>query len=659
MKLRVMSGRIVRTLATVGLLNSLAPLALTQCKYYLYPALQGYRMRIVMSGQGMLGDLVSNLQLHGRSRDYFWPVGCQFPDDSPIEHLEELGIWVGALVDVGRPGFPRLAKLVTQTDYEPDTVLLGVNPCLLETQVSNPDTPWHHTSNLTDPTAISESDYTCVYTDTIPSLAHIPLGIKVTQTSHAWANAVRELILPFDCVLANIGNKHLKNLWIAFKIEPWVAMPGDTLPTDLEGYWPELLTSYVTNPVERLTPVGFTILSFPRPLAQLKYYYQWFYRDQNSIYTGIGSIRDSFRYDFMSGALLQSNQPIQPNQPESEPRWPDMLMSFGPIDSLNPGDTLKFSFAIIGGLDLKYGSENLYDNAAKVQTLFSRGYKPPLVLPSPNLRIDQGFRKVALRWGYDGKGVNPEDVWDDANRLVEFYPPDYWRRANPAPGHTTGGRVFQGYRLYRSEDPAGTARSFTLFREWSVIDSIGPQYTYSTGIETTFVDTNLLTGKVYWYAVTSFGMPDRHVIDYVDWDGTVKQETLATPSAESSILASRKRVSMTFSVSTQPGKVLVVPNPYRTDQNYTTEFGGYEGRSRSWTENDRLIKFIHLPAHCTIRIFTLAGDVIATLYHDDPVRGEMDWNLISESNRAIASGVYIFTVESDLGTQTGKFVVIR
>ncbi len=51
--------------------------------------------------------------------------------------------------------------------------------------------------------------------------------------------------------------------------------------------------------------------------------------------------------------------------------------------------------------------------------------------------------------------------------------------------------------------------------------------------------------------------------------------------------------------------------------------------------------------------------MIATLYHDDPVRGEMDWNLISESNRAIASGVYIFTVDSDLGTQTGKFVVIR
>jgi hypothetical protein len=229
----------------------------------------------------------------------------------------------------------------------------------------------------------------------------------------------------------------------------------------------------------------------------------------------------------------------------------------------------------------------------------------------------------------------------------------------PPPGHTHGGRVFEGYRLYRSEDPAGTAQSFTLRREFSVVDTVGPRYAYSTGIETTFVDSVLMPGKVYWYSVTSFGLPDRHIIDYVDWDNSVKQETLATPSAESSVLASRKRVKMTFSVSNEVGKVLVVPNPYRVDQNYTYEFGGYEGRARAWTEEKRLLKFIHLPASCTIRIFTLAGDVVTTLHHDDPVHGETEWNLLSDSQRAIASGVYIFTVESALGTQIGKFVIIR
>ncbi|MDI6766916.1 MAG: hypothetical protein QME52_08855, partial [Bacteroidota bacterium] len=128
---------------------------------------------------------------------------------------------------------------------------------------------------------------------------------------------------------------------------------------------------------------------------------------------------------------------------------------------------------------------------------------------------------------------------------------------------------------------------------------------------------------------------------------------------ESSVLASRKRIKMPFSVSHELNKVLVVPNPYRVDEDYTFEMGGYEGRAKVWNENKRLLKFIHLPPKCTIRIFTLTGDIITTLYHENTERGELDWNLISESNRAIASGVYVFTVESEYGTQMGKFVVIR
>ncbi len=33
--------------------------------------------------------------------------------------------------------------------------------------------------------------------------------------------------------------------------------------------------------------------------------------------------------------------------------------------------------------------------------------------------------------------------------------------------------------------------------------------------------------------------------------------------------------------------------------------------------------------------------------------------LVSESNRALASGIYLFQVESPLGMQMGKFVIIR
>jgi len=75
------------------------------------------------------------------------------------------------------------------------------------------------------------------------------------------------------------------------------------------------------------------------------------------------------------------------------------------------------------------------------------------------------------------------------------------------------------------------------------------------------------------------------------------------------------------------------------------------------------VKFIHLPRKCTIRVFSLTGDQIATLDYEAPAGqpdlGELEWNLLSESNRALASGVYVYTVESAFGRQVGKFVLIR
>jgi hypothetical protein len=135
------------------------------------------------------------------------------------------------------------------------------------------------------------------------------------------------------------------------------------------------------------------------------------------------------------------------------------------------------------------------------------------------------------------------------------------------------------------------------------------------------------------------------------------------------------RVDLPFSVSEELGKVLVVPNPYRVDQEYTYESGGWEGMAKFWDESKRMVKFIHLPkGEWTLRIFTMAGDLITTIsntvangyrqggrwmgdYTEE--RGEVSWDLLSESNRALASGLYVFSVESDFGNQIGKFVLIR
>ncbi len=76
------------------------------------------------------------------------------------------------------------------------------------------------------------------------------------------------------------------------------------------------------------------------------------------------------------------------------------------------------------------------------------------------------------------------------------------------------------------------------------------------------------------------------------------------------------------------------------------------------------IEFRHLPAcRSTVRIYTLAGDLVETLYHDGSEgRGTLMWDLVSRNGQNVTSGVYLFAVEPDdekFNRTIGKFVVIR
>jgi hypothetical protein len=76
------------------------------------------------------------------------------------------------------------------------------------------------------------------------------------------------------------------------------------------------------------------------------------------------------------------------------------------------------------------------------------------------------------------------------------------------------------------------------------------------------------------------------------------------------------------------------------------------------------VEFHHLPrAPGRVTIWTLAGDRVQDLRFDGrDGNGTMAWNLVSRNGQDVASGVYLYTVESGLpGFQrvTGKLVVIR
>ncbi|MBF8249062.1 MAG: hypothetical protein HW374_1862, partial [Bacteroidetes bacterium] len=114
----------------------------------------------------------------------------------------------------------------------------------------------------------------------------------------------------------------------------------------------------------------------------------------------------------------------------------------------------------------------------------------------------------------------------------------------------------------------------------------------------------------------------------------------------------------------------VYPNPY-----YARAY--WDGRG----ERDRKLYFANLPQRAEVRIYTLAGDVVDQFDHDGVTYnasdinwfqrfsdgsqqlsgGEHAWDLISQRDQAIATGLYLFTVKNkDTGEiKRGKFLIIK
>ena len=164
-----------------------------------------------------------------------------------------------------------------------------------------------------------------------------------------------------------------------------------------------------------------------------------------------------------------------------------------------------------------------------------------------------------------------------------------------------------------------------------------------------------------WYAVTVFDFGD---------------PSSGTPPLESSKGANAIYTAPSGNPNKKP---MVVPNPYRIDQNYTVIHGDGstwenrdDGTDSFYPQTDRRMYFFNLPEQCLIRIYTVSGDLVQIIAHNQEGDSEGKeefayaeaWDLNSRNNQQIVSGLYLFSVEdkteeNDGKIQTGKFVVIR
>ncbi len=99
--------------------------------------------------------------------------------------------------------------------------------------------------------------------------------------------------------------------------------------------------------------------------------------------------------------------------------------------------------------------------------------------------------------------------------------------------------------------------------------------------------------------------------------------------------------------------IYVVPNPYVAYSE--AEMPGRTSQKRG----DKVLQFRNLPPKCTIRIYTVTGELVDTIEKDDN-SSVATWDLLSFEGQRIAYGVYIYHVDvPGVGEKIGKFAVIK
>ena len=268
---------------------------------------------------------------------------------------------------------------------------------------------------------------------------------------------------------------------------------------------------------------------------------------------------------------------------------------------------------------------------------------PGMVPPPPARHVAAGDHRVSI-------------AWDNQ--------PEVMLRAGLA---GDSGFVFAGYRLYRlskwtreSELPPPS--------QWELIgafrlDSLDRATPLAGIMDTTVLHDGTPYGQRH-YPIGRYRTVDREVMNGFDYlymvttlierapppGGGETKERLETP-----IIASLDSiVTPRFDARGDAAGVWVVPNPYRAHAPW----------DRPPVPGDpfrRHVDFCGLPkARCTIRIYTVAGDLVAQLDHDGSGGdGQASWDLISRNGQETASGIYLFAVDSPVGQSIGRFVVIR
>jgi len=663
---------------------------------------------------GNIGLTVTNFGTYGNGFIY-WPYqpSCEYPLGSGIEHIFDGGLWVGGFIANDSLGNGRTGPYVTTGAVDAASVSakgggfeytnttgshIVERSSLIESRFYSPDAVSHQDF------VMDFVDTNVVYSNGEPIENHDPMGLSIHEEAYAWNFPFANFFVILNFTVKNVTNKYIDSVYVGLWTDAVVRntkitgrhFDGAFFNKSGDGYSDSLKIAYefdatgdigYTDSYVGIQQLGSTpalpkkILVGNDSLPTVNYV-SWQFR--NAVDPNFFSpIDDIQRYRKMQGYFGGNNRYGSGVNPADlkTPSNRSELITKGPFHKIAPGDSLNVVFAIVCAK--KYGNDpaaydteeqktNLYSNADWAlrayfgedrnrngildtgEDLNGDGKITRYVLPSPpvlpHVKVVPGNQKATIYWDKKSESsIDPISAKKD----------------------------FEGYRIYRTESGFDLSQkqdilsSLVLLAEF---DSANNEYSYNTGFSAvklndpvTFPNdptqyyykyelNNLLNGWQYLFAVTAFdkGDPSNNL-----------------ESLESSSLSTLNRIIPGTPPSEEPSvQVGVYPNPYYAN-------AVWDGSS----ERLRKIYFYNLPSECEITVYTLSGDVVKRITHNEQSNGsdlrwfenyssggnqkmsggEHAWDLITNNDQAIATGMYLFTVKNTRNgdIKTGKFLVVK
>ncbi len=319
-------------------------------------------------------------------------------------------------------------------------------------------------------------------------------------------------------------------------------------------------------------------------------------------------------------------------------RNPRYVYTIGPYD-IAPGESIEWVEVVLAGqMDrnitimgdttatfhfVEEGLKNLKENWRAAKEVINNDFriieKIPPPTPADVPRLDNTRELFVEPSSGTVNGVLQSGV-------NLFWDPVHTSYADPL----TGQSDFAGYNIYSS--------NISIEGPWKLVNNLPVED----------ADQYLDNGKIVFFHGARMSIPYRYCVTSYDTEGS---ESAMTAYIIDAVAA------QSFSTN-QMDQIKVVPNPFRQESGFPRDSG----------EMKRLA-FLNIPEKCTIRIYTIALDLVRRIEHDGG--GEETWGsslgrdyLLTDFAMNVSPGVYIYHIESRVAghegdSKIGKIFIIK